>query len=59
MNRQDILDHYQEQIDKAESKLEASGLQYQCKQHLTAFDNGQDYKTYDSDDEPECFMCGS
>lgn len=59
MNRQDIIDYYQEQINKAESKLEISGLEYQCKQHLEAYDNGEDYKTYDSNDEAECFGCGS
>lgn len=59
MNKQEIIDYYQNQINKAESKLEASALEFQCKQHLQAYENGEEYKTENDQGYFECFGCGS
>jgi hypothetical protein len=57
MNRQEIIDYYQRQINKAESKIEVAGLEYQCRQHLKAFDNGESYNMYTEGEEPDCVGC--
>ena len=45
MTREQIIKIYQEQLEKAESGLEKSSINYEMKKHLEAYDNGEDYKT--------------
>ena len=58
MTREQIIKIYQEQLEKAESGLEKSSINYEMKKHLEAYDNGEDYKT--NIPEPiTCIGCGS
>ena len=45
MTREQIIKIYQEQLERAESGLEKSSINYEMKKHLEAYDNGEDYKT--------------
>jgi hypothetical protein len=58
MTREQIIKIYQEQLERAESGLEKSSINYEMKKHLEAYDNGEDYKT--NIPEPiTCIGCGS
>lgn len=56
-SKQEIIDYYQAEINKVESKLEKSALEYQCKQHLEAYEKGEEYKPFTEGEEPDCVGC--
>ena len=58
-SKQEIIDYYQNEINKVDSKLEKSALEYQCKQHLEAYEKGEEYKMENDQGGFECFGCGS
>jgi hypothetical protein len=58
MTREQIIKIYQEQLEKAESALERSSINYEMKKHLEAYDNGKEYKK-NIEAPIECFNCGS
>ena len=58
MTRDQIVEMYQAQIDKAESGLEKSSIKFEMKKHLEAYDNGKEYKVQ-LDAPIECIGCGS
>ena len=58
MTREQIIKIYQEQLERAESGLEKSSINYEMKKHLEAYDNGEEYKK-NIEAPIECFNCGS
>jgi len=58
MTREQIINYYEEQINKAENGIEKSSIKFEMKKHLEAYENGEEYKV--QIDKPiECIGCGS
>lgn len=58
MTREQIINYYEEQINKAENGIEKSSIKFEMKKHLEAYENGKEYKT--TIEAPiECIGCGS
>ena len=58
MTKEQIINYYEEQINKAENGIEKSSIKFEMKKHLEAYENGEEYKT-DIEAPIECFNCGS
>ncbi len=58
MTKEQIINYYEEQINKAENGIEKSSIKFEMKKHLEAYENGKEYKT--TIEAPiECIGCGS
>jgi hypothetical protein len=58
MTREQIINYYEEQINKAENGIEKSSIKFEMKKHLEAYENGKEYKT-NIEAPIECIGCGS
>jgi|DEB0MinimDraft_4_1074332.scaffolds.fasta_scaffold32732_2 hypothetical protein len=58
MTKEQIINYYELQINKAENGIEKSSIKFEMKKHLEAYENGEEYKT-DIEAPIECFNCGS
>jgi len=58
MTREEIINYYEEQINKAENGIEKSSIKFEMKKHLEAYENGKEYKT-NIEAPIECIGCGS
>jgi len=58
MTKEQIINYYELQINKAENGIEKSSIKFEMKKHLEAYENGKEYKT--TIEAPiECIGCGS
>lgn len=58
MTKEQIINYYELQINKAENGIEKSSIKFEMKKHLEAYENGKEYKT-DIEAPIECIGCGS
>lgn len=58
MTKEQIINYYELQINKAENGIEKSSIKFEMKKHLEAYENGKEYKT-NIEAPIECIGCGS
>lgn len=59
MNRQQIIDHYQEQIKEAETDFERAMLERECQHKIKLFDQGINPDEDRKNNNIACVGCGS
>jgi hypothetical protein len=61
MNKQQIIDHYQKEIDNAETPMEKNLLEAEMEHKIKLLDLGEEtnYSKKQSDSDFECIACGS